>query len=90
MTQITPLQIRRQIAHLQRLLVDVDMRLYIASLSGDLAEADTLRAEAERLIGLRDRLKGEYVALVELVADQAAAVVEAERILTEAWYAKGI
>ena len=81
MTEITPLQIRRQIAHLQRLLVDVDMRLYIASLSGDWAEAEALRAEAERLIGLRDRLKGEYVALVELVADQAAAVRFVEEFL---------
>jgi len=81
MSEITPGQLRQQIAHLSRCQADVAFRMCLAQLSGDVAEYSLLAAEYNRIEWTRDKLATELRALIALRREQAEAVAEAERIL---------
>lgn len=65
-------QIRYTIILINRQLVELSMRLYLAQLSDDTYMAQAIRTEAMTLKTEVERLKGMYAALAE--ADRKAAV----------------
>lgn len=81
---MSPLQIQQKIMYRSRLLRDVAMRFSLATLSDDFTEAAKCQTEAHELRVEILRLKRQYQDMVELRAEQAAAVEEAERVLAEA------
>jgi len=81
MSEITPGQLRHQIAHLGRCLVDVALRMWLAQLTGDVAEYILLETEYGRIKWTRDKLNDDLRAFIALRREQAEAVAEAERIL---------
>lgn len=74
---LTPTRIRQQLAYLQRLTRSLGRDYTIAYLGDDEAAMHSIRAEYRLVCDLMRQLRGE----LELQREQAAAVLEAERML---------
>lgn len=81
MTEVSPIAIRRQIAHLSRCLADIAFRMWIAQLEDNNAEYILLKVEYSRVEYNRNRLSAELRELVVLQNEQARAIEEVEQIL---------
>jgi hypothetical protein len=81
MNEITPLSIRKQIAHLKRIHCDIEYRYLLAWIGKDKNELTKLSDQYLQLTRRIQQLEQRYAELIAFQNLQAAAVTEAERII---------